>query len=61
MKRFYLLWYLDKQQNNYIEKDFSTKQALLNFYEKHKNDKDKFYFWGTKRNSNGEVVEDIIY
>lgn len=61
MKRFELLWYVDKKQSDYQTKEFSTKQALLNYYEKHKNDCDKFFFWGTKRNCNGEVVEDIIY
>ena len=61
MKRFELLWYVDEKQSDYETKEFSTKQALLNFYEKHKNDYNKFFFCGTKRNSNWEVVEDIIH
>lgn len=58
---FEVLWYTDKKLDNYVTKEFHTRSEALNFYNAHKNDKDKFGWWVTKRDSNWEVVEDIIY
>ena len=61
MKRFEALWYTDKELTNYETKEFSTREALLNFYRKHKNEPDRYDWWLTKRNAYWEVVEDIEF
>ena len=58
MKRYEALWYTDEKLENYETKEFSTLQALLNFYNKHKDDPNCFEWWLTKRNMYWEVVED---
>ena len=57
MKSYEALWYYE--DDSYDTAEFSTKQALLNFYKKHKNDPDKSGWWLTKRNKDWEVIEDI--
>lgn len=60
MKRFEALWYTGTWQNEeFHSKEFSTRQALLNFIKKHKNDEGTHGWWGTKRNIDWDVVEDI--
>lgn len=63
MKRFEVLWYVGEKDTfgDYETKDFSTLQAAMNFYNKHKDDQDKYGWWVTKRNSNWEVIEDYVY
>ena len=66
MKRYEVLWYVgqnekDALQGDIYTKEFSTKQAALNYYEKHKNDCGCFGWWVTKRNAYGDVVEDYIF
>ena len=56
-----VLWYNEEECQNPNWMEFKTRKQAMEFYEKHKNDTDKFYFWVTKRNKEGEVVEDIIY
>lgn len=56
-KRYEALWYYDN--DDYDTAEFSTEQALKNFYKKHKNDPDKSGWWLTKRNKDWEVIEDI--
>lgn len=56
-----VLWYGNEDFGDVDFKTFKTRKQALKFYEEHKNDKDKFYFWVTKRNKDGEVIEDIIY
>ena len=56
--RFEVLWY--KDDGDYESQDFYTRKQALAFYEQHKNDKDKHDFWVTHRNSDWEVIEDII-
>ena len=58
MKHYEALWYYE--DGNYDTAEFSTEQALLNFYKKHKNDTDKSGWWLTKRNNDWEVIEDIF-
>ena len=66
-KKYYsVLWYneIDKNGNplgDFEEREFETKYKAMNFYNRHKNDKDKFCFWVTKRDTDGFVIEDIIY
>lgn len=55
-----VLWYYEVDGDCDF-KEFKTRKQALQFYEKHKNDCDKFGFWVTKRNADGEVLEDIIY
>ena len=61
MKRYEALWYIDESLETYETKEFSTRQALLNFYNKNKNEINHYGWWLTKRNSNWEVIEDIKY
>ena len=56
-----VLWYNDEKLNNPEFKEFRTRKQALNYYETHKNDPDHYGWWVTKRNSDYEVVEDIIY
>ena len=58
---FEVLWYTDKELNNYETKEFKSRVAAMDFYNAHKNDKDKFGWWVTRRNSDRAVVEDIVY
>ena len=54
------LWYTDKRmKGDYQTKEFASKQQMLNFYNQHKNDSDKFGWWLTRRDSDWNVVEDI--
>ena len=60
MNSFEVLWYV-KGLNDPQFRVFSTRKSALNFYKKNK-DNDNFYdWWVTKRNTQGEVIEDIIY
>lgn len=67
MKRYEVLWYVGATEQeamlggNIYTKEFSTKKQALNYYEKHKNDAGCFGWLVTKRNSDWEIVEDIIY
>lgn len=56
-----VLWYTDKELNYYETKEFRSRAEAMNFYNAHKNDKDKFAWWVTRRNSDWAVVEDIVY
>lgn len=56
-----VLWYEDEEQNNPQFKEFKTKKQALAFYEKHKDEPNHYSWWVTKRDSDGEVVNDIIY
>ena len=58
---FEVLWYTDEKLNNYETKEFKSRAAAMDFYNAHKNDKDKFGWWVTRRNSDWAVVEDIVY
>lgn len=58
---FEVLWYTDEELNNYETKEFRSRAAAMDFYNAHKNDKDKFAWWVTRRNSDWAVVEDIVY
>ena len=57
--RFEVLWY--KEDGDYESQDFYTRKSALKFWAEHKNDQDKHDFWVTHRNSDWEVIEDIIY
>ena len=64
-KRFEVLWYEGTNEkeainNGYITEEFRTRKEALDFYEKHKNDANKFDWWITRRNADWEVIEDII-
>lgn len=61
MYKYEVLWYTGPDMNDYRTKEFSTKQAAMNFYNKHKDDDDKFGWWVTKRDEDWYVVEDYVY
>ena len=54
------LWYIEKNGNDYFWEDFKTRKGAIAFYNKHKNDSDKFDWWVTKRDEDGMVIEDIV-
>lgn len=56
-----VLWYTLPKLSNYETRTFKSKKAALNFYNKHKDDVDKWEWWVTKRDEEGYVIEDIIY
>lgn len=56
-----VLWYKNENLENPTFKEFKTKKQALKFYEEHKKDTDKFGFWVTKRNEEGEVLKDLVY
>ena len=60
MNSFEVLWYV-KGLNDAQFRVFSTRQSALNFYNKHKDNDNYYDWWVTKRNTQGEVIEDIIY
>lgn len=66
-KNYYsVLWYTQIDEKgeaigDFEEREFETKHKALNFYNRHKNNKDKFWFWVTKRDNDGFVITDIIY
>ena len=68
MKYYYeVLWYTAVNENgdyegDYESRTFTNKQSAMNFYNKHKNDTDKFGWWVTKRYADDDTVaDDIIY
>lgn len=58
---FEVSWYTDEKLDNYETKEFRSRAAAMNFYNAHEDDKDKFGWWVTRRNSDWAVVEDIVY
>ena len=63
--KFEVLWYEgdnaeDALRGDYHSKEFSTEQAAMRFYEKSKGDSDKYGFWVTERDSDWDVVRDIV-
>lgn len=66
-KNYYsVLWYSEIDDNgnpvgDFEEREFESKYKAMNFYNRHKKDKDKFGFWVSKRDEDGFVIVDIIY
>ena len=61
-----VLWYPRINENgNYdgdpISREFKTKKAALNYYEKHKDDEGCFGWWVTQRDEDGCVLDDLVY
>ena len=55
-------WYLDEtNKDKYEYREFASKKAMHNFYEKHKADKGKFNYELTYRNKYGEFLKDISF
>ena len=55
-------WYLDEMdKDKYEYREFASKKAMHNFYEKHKSDKGKFNYELTYRNKYGEFLKDISF
>ena len=55
------LWYSeDDSEGNPHTKEFKTRKEVIDFYNMHKNDPDKFDWWVTKRDRDWYVIEDII-
>ena len=68
--RYEVLWYKKLEtetvaeamrNGDYETKSFYTRKSAMKFYEEHKNDTDKCGWWITHRNSDWEVIEDIVY
>lgn len=61
MKRFEMLWYDNEDCNgDYITKEFSTYQAMINYYEKNKHN--KYNIMLTKRSLNTwDIIETYRY
>ena len=57
--KYEVLWYTDP--DTYETKEFSSRKAAMNYYEKHKDDDGKFGWWVTKRDEDWFVVEDLVY
>lgn len=56
------LWYDDKKmKRDFHTKEFTTIKAMTNFFEKHKNDADKFNWFLTKRNKDWEIIDVYKY
>ena len=67
-KNYYeVLWYNGAskedalQKGDYDTKSFRTRKAAMNYYNKHKNDTNKFGWWVTYRDANGCILDDLIY
>lgn len=60
---FEVLWYdSENSRNDPSTQEFKSKREALNFYNKHKNDEDKFDWWVTERDADTwEIIKDIIY
>lgn len=58
--KFEVGWFADEERNDYLSEEFDTETEAMAFYNAHKNDKDKFYFWVTERDEDWGVVRDII-
>ena len=56
-----VLWYKDEELTEPEFAEFKTRKQALKFYETYKNESNHYGWWVTKRNSDGEVIEDIIY
>lgn len=68
MSKYYysVLWYNEIDENgnpqgDFEEREFQTKNKAMIFYNKHKNDKDKFSFLVTKRDEDGFIIDDIVW
>ena len=54
-------WYLDEtNKDKYEYREFASKKAMHNFYEKHKKNKGKFNWELTYRNKYGEFLKDTL-
>ena len=66
MCSYEVLWYEGNTEEEALCGDahwvnFSTRKKALNYYEQHKNDAGCFAWWVTKRDADGEIVEDLVY
>lgn len=64
MKRFEAYWYEYTNEQEAIikgtfnSKEFSTEQAMINFYVKHKRDPYMHHWFLSKRNADWEIIKD---
>lgn len=64
MKRFEAYWYEYTNEQEAIEKgafnskEFSTEQAMINFYVLHKSDPNKHHWFLSKRNADWDIIKD---
>lgn len=58
-KPYEVLWY--DLGNNVHTKTFSTEEAAMAYYEKHKDDDLKWGWWVTKRDKDWNVLEDLVF
>lgn len=66
MKRFEVLWYGGKTEKEASDSDceteeFGTRNSAMKFFNKHKDDEDKWNFMVTHRDADWCIVEDIVY
>lgn len=63
MLKYSVVWYTYDKENDmdkFHEKEYKTKKSAMNFYEKHKADKDKYLWWVSSRDEYWMVVDDFI-
>lgn len=60
MKMYEVLWHVINDKNAPHIKEFQTKCQAINYYNKHKDDLEKYARSVTKRNHNREIVETYI-
>ena len=58
-KSYEVLWFEDGNES-FETKEFSQRRSALKFYEEHKNDKEKYSFWVTRRDHEWNVIENIV-
>ena len=64
--RFEVLWYegpaeFDAVRGDYRTKEFYTRKKALAFYEKHRNDENKYLWLVTHRDANWVIIETIVW
>lgn len=62
--RFEVLWYegpteFDAVMDDFHTKEFYTRKKALAFYEKHRNDENKYLWMVSHRNANWKIIERI--
>ena len=66
-KYYSVLWYTgydaEKGQptGDFEEREFKTYKSAMKFYEVHKNDEGKYFWWVTSRDEDGYVIDDFVW
>lgn len=63
-KYYEVLWYVKDTDGNWSDyhwREFSSKKGAFEYYNKHKDDKDKGLWWITYRDVDGSIIYDLLY